>query len=292
MSDVFGAGQAVSGIAQAAGSVAAANIQADAANHAADLQSQATANALNYQQQTTAFNQQQQLPYITAGQSALGTQQDLINDYNGEMVPYMQQLAAATPKPMTEANLVQTPGYQFNLSQGLESTQNSAAARGLGVSGAAMKGAATYATGLADSTYQNQFNNQQTLYGDAGTALNSALAFNNQLYNQNAQQATLGGNVAVQAGTQANQGAQNAANTINSGGAAQGAASIAQGNAYAGGINGIGNSIANSNALAAYNQQQNYNNNGSTYGGSAQNADSLAYAAAQNAGSGAYGPGY
>ena len=62
----------------------------------------------------------------------------------------------------TEAQLQQTPGYQFTLDQGLKSTQAGAAARGLGQSGAAVKGAATYATGLADSTYQNQFNNYQT----------------------------------------------------------------------------------------------------------------------------------
>jgi hypothetical protein len=72
---------------------------------------------------------------------------------------------------MTEAELVQTPGYQFNLSQGLRAAQNSAAARGLGVSGAALRGAANYATGLADSTYQNQFANQQTLWQDQVNSL-------------------------------------------------------------------------------------------------------------------------
>jgi len=60
---------------------------------------------------------------------------------------------------MDETALRNTPGYQFNLTQGLKATQNSAAARGLGISGAALKGASTFATGLADSTYQNQFNN-------------------------------------------------------------------------------------------------------------------------------------
>ena len=203
----------------------------------------------------------------------------------------MQQLNAATPKPMTEANLVNTPGYQFNLSQGLESAQNSAAARGLGVSGAAMKGAATYATGLADSTYQQQFANQQALYGDAVTSFNAAQSYNNQLYNQVSQRATLGGNVAVQAGTQANQGAQNAANTINAGGAAQGAASIAKGNAYAGAFNGFSNAVSNGNALAAYNKQNPYNNSGSSYdtyygaGGSAYGAsNAVTYNAATDTG--------
>ena len=67
---------------------------------------------------------------------------------------------------MTQAALEQTPGYQFDLAQGLKATQSAAAARGLGVSGASLKGAATYATGLADKTYQDQFNMQQQRFND------------------------------------------------------------------------------------------------------------------------------
>ena len=40
----------------------------------------------------------------------------------------------------TQAQLAATPGYQFTLNQGLESTQNSAAARGLGNSGRGSEG--------------------------------------------------------------------------------------------------------------------------------------------------------
>ena len=60
----------------------------------------------------------------------------------------------------------QTPGYQFTLAQGLKATQSAAAARGLGVSGSALKGAGTYATGLADKTYLDQFNVAQQRFGD------------------------------------------------------------------------------------------------------------------------------
>lgn len=57
-----------------------------------------------------------------------------------------------------------TPGYKFTLDQGLKSTQNSFAAKGLGNSGAALKGAAQFTTGLADQTYQSQLNNYLTSY--------------------------------------------------------------------------------------------------------------------------------
>ncbi|KAB8122455.1 hypothetical protein D3W54_14790 [Komagataeibacter medellinensis] len=72
---------------------------------------------------------------------------------------------------LTESYLQSTPGYQWNLSQGEEGATNSAAARGLADSGAALKGAATYASGLADSTYQNQFNDTNALAQEGYQAL-------------------------------------------------------------------------------------------------------------------------
>lgn len=49
----------------------------------------------------------------------------------------------------TVEELENTPGYKFLLDQGMKGVQNSFAAKGLGSSGAAMKGAADFATGLA-----------------------------------------------------------------------------------------------------------------------------------------------
>jgi hypothetical protein len=106
-------------------------------------------------------------PYTTAGQSAMSSALSLAQGSpTGGGPDYVSQAAANLPGTMTQAQLEQTPGYQFNLSQGLKATQSAAAARGLGVSGASLKGAATYATGLADSTYQNQFNNAQSRFSD------------------------------------------------------------------------------------------------------------------------------
>lgn len=83
-------------------------------------------------------------PYVTLGNTATGTLSNLLTGANnGQMQQALQSM----------------PGYQFQLQQGLESTQNGFAARGLGSSGAAMKGAANYAEGLASSNYQNFWNN-------------------------------------------------------------------------------------------------------------------------------------
>ena len=125
-------------------------------------------------------------------------------------LPNIDAVSQATPNQTTftgrgfsQAELEATPGYKFARDQGLQAVQNSAAARGLGVSGAALKGAASYATGLADQTYgaqftralqqqgqdfgqqkdifgarQQTFGNQQTVFADQNQA--NQLAFTNQ----------------------------------------------------------------------------------------------------------------
>ncbi len=121
---------------------------------------------------------------------------------------------------MDQATLEKTPGYQFNLNQGLKSTQNAAAARGLGTSGAALKGAANFATGLADSTYQNQFNNAVTNQTNQFNRLNTVT--------QSGQNAAAGlGGI----------GQQTAANI--------GGNYVGAGNAAAAGINGSAASMGN-----------------------------------------------
>ncbi len=192
MSDIFGAGQAVSGVAQAAGSVAAATIQAGATQAAAKLATDSANRSADLVQGRYDTTRNDLMPYQQTGQQAQAWEQGALPAYNYYGTDYTNQMSAENPNStlngvvvpqaqanstlpgnfntsvqpgaMTQAALEATPGYQFNLAQGLQATQNSASARGLGVSGAAMKGAATFATGLADSTYQNQFNNQQTQF--------------------------------------------------------------------------------------------------------------------------------
>lgn len=122
------------------------------------------------------------------------------------------------------ATISQTPGYQFNLYQGLKSTQNAAAARGLGVSGAALKGAASYATGLADSTYQNQFNNLVTNQTN--------------LWNRLFAPVQIGANAASGLATTATQTGSNIGSNMIGAGNAAAAGQIGQANAISGGLTG------------------------------------------------------
>ncbi len=112
------------------------------ASEAAGAQKDAAALAAQTQKDIYASNKGMLQPWNDAGFKAYGTLNDL--------------LGVGGNSATMQSTLESLPGYQFTLGQGLKSVQNSAAARGLGTSGAALKGAANYATGLADSTYGNQ----------------------------------------------------------------------------------------------------------------------------------------
>jgi hypothetical protein len=218
---------AIGGIASAAGSLLGSKAGAAGSQAAADAQLQM------YQQARADLS-----PFTSAGQSVLPDLTTLAQ--GGPNGPggtnFLAQAQGMLPGQMTEAELVQTPGYQFNLAQGLQSTQNSAAARGLGVSGAAMKGAATYATGLADSTYQNQFNNAQTRFSDVGN-LNQIQQGNltsqfSKLYDV----ARLGENAGAQTATTGATLAGNQGNFLQTAGQTTGAGYAGVGNAINSGL--------------------------------------------------------
>lgn len=128
---------------------ASAGVKAFSADKAAGVANRAASNAATVQQNALDKTTANYNPYLQAGAE-------------GANMLTAQLPSLAAPVTMDEATLQNTPGYQWNLQQGLKAAQGSAAARGLGSSGAAIKGAEQYATGLADSTYQNQFQNAVT----------------------------------------------------------------------------------------------------------------------------------
>lgn len=125
---------------------------AGASIYGANEQATAAENAQNLQWQMFGRTQQNLQPYMNEGTQAL----PMLNNLLG----LGSQGAAGE-----SAALAKTPGYQFALQQGLQGTQNGFAAQGLGSSGAAMKGAANYAEGLASTTYQQQVGNYMNLAG-------------------------------------------------------------------------------------------------------------------------------
>lgn len=246
-----GAGTAVAGIAgsamQSNAASDAAQTQADSANYAASLQ--------NQQWQQTQKNLK---PYMDLGSSAInpllsamgynvtrnddGTYTFGSTDPNN---PLQQKFSYADFQAPTAAQAAATPGYQFTLDQGLKSVQNSAAARGLGTSGAALKGASTYATGLADSTYNDVFNRALNTYNtNLGKAQSTFQTNYNSAANNVNRLSGLVGNGQNAAATNGSLGAAaagNIGNTLMSGANAQASGMVGSANALAGGMNSVAN---------------------------------------------------
>lgn len=180
---ILGAG-AIAGVSGIAGSAMASGAQTSAADQAAKTQ-----------RDIYASNKGMLQPWNDAGFKAYGTLNDL--------------LGVGGNSATMQKTLEGLPGYQFTRDQGLKATQSGYAARGLGTSGGALKGAANYATGLADQTYGNQVNRLQAS-ANTGASAGAALAG---------------------VGTTA--------------GAGIAGSQIAGGNAAAAGYNGIANSVGN-----------------------------------------------
>lgn len=196
-------------IVGAAGIGAASSIVG--ANQAAKAQKEAAQMGIDAQGRQYAQTREDLEPYRTLGNNAI--------DMLGERPELFQ------PINLTQDWLESTPGYQFTLTQGLKAVQNAAAARGLGVSGAALKGAANFATGLADNTYKTQFdvaniNNTNTynrLKSLVDTGQNAAAqtgAFGANAANQTASLLTGAGNAQAAAYNMMGGAVNNAANNI------------------------------------------------------------------------------
>lgn len=104
-----------------------------------------------------------------AANNATGFQKQMFDTLQGNLQPYnsvgtnaFQQLGAKLPSlttPFDPSQLENTPGYQFTKQQGMNAVNNSNSAVGWGDSGPGAKGIADYVTGLAQSTYNQQFQN-------------------------------------------------------------------------------------------------------------------------------------
>lgn len=212
----------------------ASAIGAGASLYGADKAAKAQKNAANRANDTQLHMfdvlQNNLQPYKGLGQEGVNKIEDLL--------PYF-----TTPVTMDQATLEATPGYQFNLTQGLKAVQNSAARRGLGVSGAAEKGAANYATGLADSTYQNQFNN--------------AITNQSNIYNRLLGITGIGENAAAGVGTGALQTGQDIGKNIIGAGNAQAGAYLQGASAISNAAQSVPNALITNRILGMYGNGQN-----------------------------------
>jgi hypothetical protein len=235
----------------AGATIAAGVIGAGASLYGSSKAAGAAKDAAGQQMQMYERTRGDLLPYNTTGQNALEGAYNIASGSPTGGGPNFVDLAynKFLPGQMTQAELEQTPGYQFDLAQGLKATQSGAAARGLGVSGASLKGAGTYATGLANKTYLDQFNVAQQRFGDV-LNLNTAQQGNLQAqFGRLSGLATIGENAAAQTGAQGTTAAANSGQYINAAGVNQATGLSNATNALSGGVNNYLGYQAYQNAL-------------------------------------------
>lgn len=208
-------GSAVAGLAGSA-------MQAGAASDAANTQANAANNAANLQWQQFQQLQQNLQPYMQLGTNNIAGLQGQLGRLQGMNFAFNP----------TQAQLEQTPGYQFTLQQGLKNTNNALAAKGLNLSGAQAKGLSQFTTGLADQTYQQQYQNAldqfRTNYG-----------VQSDTYNRLAGLVGIGQSSAAGVGNAGLQTANTAGNFLTSGANAQAAGAIGQANAITQGLGAV-----------------------------------------------------
>jgi hypothetical protein len=218
--------------ATAVAGLAGAALSSNAASSAAGDQEAAANNATAASQAEAAQSRADLAPYNQAGQTGTNALLSTLGLPGGSGINLLKNngINSLTFQP-TQAQLAATPGYQFDLAQGLQGVANSNAAQGRGISGAALKGAANYATGLANNTLTTQ---QGIFQQNLGNVLNPL---------QNV--ANLGENAAAQTG-QLGTANTNSANTALIGGAnAAAAGTVGSANAISSGLSSLGSSPLN-----------------------------------------------
>ncbi len=194
-----------SGIIGAGASIYGANKAADAQTSAADKASQ--------------FAQQQ----YQQTRADLSPYRDIGGVATNELTGRLSELT--TPVSVNPDDFLNSEMYKFLNTQGQKAVTNSSAARGLGSSGAALKGAAAFSSGLNAGQWQQNFNNQVTNQTNT--------------YNRLKALVDTGQNAAAQTGS----AGTNAANTSANAAIGAGNANAAAANATGGAISNLANNI-------------------------------------------------
>lgn len=141
--------------------------QAYAANKASSAQQQAAAQAANTQLQMYNTTRGDLAPFRNLGTQASSY---VSNNLDNLIAP-----VSVDTSILNDPNSTIGKAYNFINTQGQKAVTNSSAARGLASSGAALKGAATFATGTADTFYNDLFNMGVTNQTNAFNRLKSLI---------------------------------------------------------------------------------------------------------------------
>jgi hypothetical protein len=227
---------------------------------AANTQASAQQQAANIQQQEFNTVTQQEQPFITAGQGATTSLQQLLGLTSGAGaggLPNGYLTQTTGPFSFNPASITSSPGYQFSQTQGLEQTQNALAPNVGALSGPTLQALTNYATGNAEQYYNNYFNQAQSQYT---TNLNAQQTQQNNIFSRLSTIAGLGQNAAGNLGNTGAQLATGVAQATAGAGASEAAGTVGAANALGSSVSNAGNSYALSSILSAANGGNGYSN--------------------------------
>lgn len=216
----------------AAASVIGAGVSAYGASNAADDQASAAANAQQISEnQFNTINQQEQ-PYNQSGTGALSQLNYLLGTGTPGQTPNGGAPTASSSTaggygslvtPFTTQDFQQmSPAYNFQLGQGQQNVLNSDAAGAGALSGSAQKDLINYNQGLANTSFNNAFNQYNTQQSSIFSRLSGIANLGQSAASQTAQSGT----------ALAGQAAQSATNI----GTAQAGGAVGVSNAVSGGL--------------------------------------------------------
>ena len=155
---VMAAGTVIGGGLSYMGSQNAADAQRDAAERSAAVQKEMADKSIAAQREMFDIGRTDLQPYREGGVTAQNQLFQLLGLGGDKTAPEYGKYT----KDFGMSDFTADPGYQFRLEQGMRALNSSAAARGMGVSGANIKGALDYGQNLGSAEYQNAFNRYNT----------------------------------------------------------------------------------------------------------------------------------
>ena len=195
----------------------AASAQKEAAYEANQTARDLSAEQMDLYKQIYDEQKAQQAPYLQQGQAAIGKLGSLMggtdpfesylqkSGLQGGLDAYLKQ------KGVSNYGFLNSPQYQFLQKQGQQALDRSAAARGMGYSGAQMKAAQQFGQGLASQQYDTEYNRAAKEYFNK---YDQARGQFGDYYNRLAGIAQGGQQTAQSLGGMGSQYATNASNTL------------------------------------------------------------------------------
>ena len=205
----------------------AAKAQEEAAGQASEVAQESTDKQLELMRQIWEQQHKDQSPYLQQGQQAIGKLADLTLG-GDNFQSYLKARGLGGGQFSTN-----NPQYQFLQKQGMQALDRSAAARGMGYSGAQLKALNEYGQGLASQQYDKEYNRANNEFTDYYNRLASL--------SQGGQQAAqslggLGSNYSSNAANTLGALSSHLQNNIGQGANARASGYIGKANAIGGGI--------------------------------------------------------